>query len=109
VAPIPILDLLDKYRLHNARQIIKEQIDYAKSVPIYDLRSNWQYLKAKDKSYHLQDFLQMDADTQGAWFPPSYKNDFKDGEIFIAPYGAFHDTSSPLHEFIHAATDKYSI
>lgn len=109
VAPIPILDLWDRYRFYNARKIAKEQINHAKQVPVYDLRIDGQYQKAVDKSYAIDDFLKMKYGTQGAYYPPTYKNNFKDEEIFIAPDEAMWDVSAPLHEFIHAATNNYQI
>lgn len=109
VSPIPILDMWDRYRLHHAREIAKEQTDRVKDVPIYDLRLLGQFEKAQDMSYNLDNFLQMKFGTQGAYYKPTWNNNFKDEEIFIAPKGAFLDRSTPLHEMVHAATNKYKI
>lgn len=109
VSPIPILDMWDRYRLHHAREIAKEQTDRVKDVPIYDLRLLGQFEKAQDMSYNLDNFLQMKYGTQGAYYKPTWHNKLKDEEIFIAPKGAFWDRSTPLHEMVHAATNEYQI
>ena len=107
VGPIIGLDLIPQYRRYNAKNIINEQLEFANKVPIYDLRIPWQIEKARPTSYNFNNFLQMNADTEGAYFRPTYKNKSKDAEIFISPISI--DKMSPLHEITHSATDEYNV